>query len=57
MATLIRFKIVVIDSNICFSGKKKRFLKHPVRSVSLVPVTKLSAKTEGLEPLPEIFWQ
>jgi hypothetical protein len=57
MATLIRFKIVEIDSSISFTGKKKKYLKYPVRSVSLVPVTKLSAKIHRLEALPEIFWQ
>ncbi len=57
MATLIRFKIIEIDSNISFTGKKKKTLKYPVRSVSLVPEPKLPEKIAGLASLPEIFWQ
>jgi hypothetical protein len=57
MATLIRFKMVEIDSNISFNGKKKKTLKYPVRSVSLIPEPKLPAKIHGLASLPEIFWQ
>jgi len=57
MAFLIRFKMVEIDSKICFNGKKKKNLKYPVRSVSLVPVTYLPANITGLSALPEIFWQ
>ncbi|MDP1623662.1 MAG: hypothetical protein Q8M08_15155 [Bacteroidales bacterium] len=57
MATLIRFKIVEIDSSISFIGKKKKTLKYPVRSTVLVPETNLSAKPVCLDGLPEIFWQ
>jgi len=57
MGTLLRFKLVEIDSNIIFTGKRKRTLKYPVRSVSLVPETKLHSKIPGFSALPEIFWQ
>jgi hypothetical protein len=57
MAPLIRFKMVEIDSTISFTGKKKKNLKYPVRSVSLVPVTYRPAKFPGPDALPEIFWQ
>ncbi|MEI7726226.1 MAG: hypothetical protein WCK09_14045 [Bacteroidota bacterium] len=57
METLIRFKIVEIDSKISFNGKKKKTLKYPVRSVSLIPEPKSLAKMQNLATLPEIFWQ
>ncbi len=54
---LIRFKVVEIDSNISFAGKKKKKLKYPVRSVSLVPKTKVPPGQADRYTLPEIFWQ
>ena len=57
MAPLIRFKLIEIDSKVTFNGKKKKDLKYPVRSVSLVPVTYIPANITGLSALPEIFWQ
>jgi hypothetical protein len=57
MATLIRFKMVEIDSTISFTGKKKRTLKYPVRSISLVPVLILPGRPPCSSSLPEIFWQ
>ena len=57
MAPLIRFKMVEIDSNISFNGKKKKKLKYPVRSISLIPDTRLTSKVPTLSALPEIFWQ
>jgi hypothetical protein len=57
MAPMIRFKVVQIDSNISFAGKKRKKLKYPVRSVSLVPKTKLPAGQSDRYTLPEIFWQ
>jgi hypothetical protein len=57
MTPLLRFKIVEIDSNISFIGKRKKNLTYPVRSLALVPKTKLPLKIKGFESLPEIFWQ
>jgi hypothetical protein len=57
MAPLIRFKMVEIDSKISFHGKKRKDLKYPVRSVSLVPLSKLSESLPQPPTLPEIFWQ
>jgi hypothetical protein len=57
MAPLIRFKMVEIDSKISFNGKKKKDLKYAVRSVSLIPVSKLPTKNPPPPDLPEIFWQ
>jgi hypothetical protein len=57
MAPLIRFKMVEIDSKISFNGKKKKDLKYPVRSVSLIPISKFPAKFPAPPDLPEIFWQ
>ncbi|MEI7896556.1 MAG: hypothetical protein WCJ26_05935 [bacterium] len=57
MAHMIRFKMVEIDSSISFRGKNKRTLKHPVRSISLVPETKPPVSHHDLYALPEIFWQ
>lgn len=57
MAHLIRFKMVEIDSKISFNGKKKKNLKYPVRSVSLIPVSALPANLPEIAALPEIFWQ
>jgi hypothetical protein len=57
MATLVRFKMVEIDSNISFNGKKKKKLKYPVRSLSLVPVTNRPAWLPETDAIPEIFWQ
>jgi hypothetical protein len=57
MAPLIRFKMVEIDSKISFNGKKKKDLKYPVRSVSLIPVSKFPSKFPAPPDLPEIFWQ
>ncbi len=54
---MIRFKMVEIDSSISFRGKNKRTLKHPVRSISLVPETKPPVSHHDLYALPEIFWQ
>lgn len=57
MATMLRFKMVEIDSNISFAGKRKRTLRYPVRSLSLVPELKLPAGRLILYAIPEIFWQ
>jgi hypothetical protein len=57
MTSLIRFKIVEIDSIICFDGKKKRTLKYPVRSISLVPEKMRPENIHCPTDIPEIFWQ
>lgn len=57
MASLIRFKPVEIDSNICFLGKRKRSLKYPVRSLALVPDCKKHGEPVQKFIIPEIFWQ
>ena len=57
MATMIRFKLVEVDSKICFRGRKKKVLNYPVRSVSLVPEPKLNMISHATLTLPEIFWQ
>jgi hypothetical protein len=57
MTPLLRFKIVEIDSNISFIGKRKKHLTYPVRSLALVPKIKSTVKITGFESLPEIFWQ
>jgi hypothetical protein len=54
---MIRFKIVEIYSNIIFNGNKKRTLKYPVRSLSLVPDNKFPSKRICPSAIPEIFWQ
>ncbi|MEI7663912.1 MAG: hypothetical protein WCK34_17020 [Bacteroidota bacterium] len=56
MSAIIRFKPVEIDSKVYFIGRKKKILKYPVRSVSLVA---LPIKPDGEKQqlsLPEIFW-
>jgi hypothetical protein len=55
MTPLIRFKLVVIESNITFNGRTKKTLKYPVRSVVLVPRTHPALDLPGIESLPEIF--
>jgi hypothetical protein len=57
MAPLIRFKLVEIDSNISFTGKTKKKLKYPVRSLALIPVPKIPATRQSYGTIPEIFWQ
>jgi hypothetical protein len=57
MSSLIRFKPVEIDSKICFVGKKKKVLKYPVRSISLVPEPKPVKGGHVQITVPEIFWQ
>ncbi|MCX6268421.1 MAG: hypothetical protein NTW16_13850 [Bacteroidetes bacterium] len=57
MAPLLRFKKIEIDSCISFTGKRKRTLKYPVRSIALVHEVKLPANRTSLSSLPEIFWQ
>ena len=57
MATLIRFKPVEIDSKVYFIGKKKKLLKYPVRSISLVPEPKCLNGQPSAVIVPEIFWQ
>jgi hypothetical protein len=53
---MIRFRIVEIDSNICFVGiKKRRCLRYVVRSLALIPKTKFPDGEQWR--LPEIFWQ
>jgi len=57
MATIVRFKPVEIDSKIFFAGKIKKALPYRVKSLSLVPVTGATARTEIQVLVPEIFWQ
>jgi len=57
MATMIRFKMVELDSRICFIGKKKKVLNYPVRSVSLIPEPKSGNMQHSALTVPEIFWQ
>ncbi len=57
MKTMIRFKLVELDSKVCFIGRKKKVLKYPVRSISLVPVPKSSSMLYSTLTVPEIFWQ
>jgi hypothetical protein len=57
MATMIRFKLVELDSKVCFSGRKKKVLKYTVRSVSLVPEPSCSSTNHSSLIVPEIFWQ
>jgi len=57
MATLIRFKMVEVDSQVSFVGRKKKVLKYLVRSISLVPEPTPSLMFRSLVPVPEIFWQ
>jgi hypothetical protein len=57
MATMIRFKLVELNSKVCFSGRKKNVLKYTVRSVSLVPEPSLSPTLRSALTVPEIFWQ
>jgi hypothetical protein len=51
----IRFRLVEIDSNVCFVGKKRRCLRYIVRSIALVAKTDAPDGKQG--KLPEIFWQ
>jgi hypothetical protein len=57
MATMLRFKIVELDSRICFIGKKKKVLNYPVRSVSLIPEPRSGNMQHSALTVPEIFWQ
>ncbi|MEI6174478.1 MAG: hypothetical protein WCR01_12070 [Bacteroidota bacterium] len=57
MATLIRFKLVEVNSQVSFVGRKKKVLKYLVRSISLVPEPTPSLMFRSLVPVPEIFWQ
>lgn len=57
MATLIRFKMIEIDSCISFTGKMKKTLNYPVRSAALVPEKAIRASRSPATVLPEIFWQ
>jgi hypothetical protein len=57
MRTLIHFRMVEIDSNICFIGRYKKVLKYPVRSISLVPIPKSARIHYSTLTVPEIFWQ
>ena len=53
---LIRFRLVEIDSNVCFvRGKRRKCLRYVVRSVMLE--TKTKAPDGTVKQLPEIFWQ
>ena len=53
---LIRFRLVEIDSNVCFVREKRRkCLRYVVRSVLLETRTK--AADGSVKQLPEIFWQ
>ena len=55
MAQIIRFKLIEIDSNICFVGRKKKPLRYCVRSVALIP--RVKGPNGSVINLPEIFWQ
>jgi len=57
MAPLIRFKMIEIDSKVFFIGKKRKILRYPVRSISLVPETENINREIPRETVPEIFWQ
>ncbi len=57
MVTIIRFKLVELDSKVCFIGRKKKVLNYPVRSISLVPEPKSSFLLHSALTVPEIFWQ
>lgn len=57
MRKMIRFRMVEIDSYICFIGRHKKMLKYPVRSISLVPIPKSPRVHYSTLTVPEIFWQ
>jgi hypothetical protein len=54
---MIRFKLVELDSKVCFIGRKKKVLNYPVRSISLVPEPKSTVLLHSVLTVPEIFWQ
>jgi hypothetical protein len=57
MTTMIRFKLVEVDSTVCFIGRKKKVLNYLVRSISLVPVPRSNVMRNSFLTVPEIFWQ
>ena len=57
MANLIHFKTVEINSKVYFLGKKKKTLRYPVHSISLVPEPKSHIRPVSQIVIPEIFWQ
>jgi hypothetical protein len=57
MASLIRFKVVEIDSKINFNGIKTKTLKYQVRSLSLVPICRATCRKPRCSDIPEIFLQ
>jgi hypothetical protein len=57
MAPLIRFKMIEIDSKVFFIGKKRKILRYPVRSISLVPEAENINGEIPRVTVPEIFWQ
>jgi hypothetical protein len=57
MKGLLRFKPVEIDSKVYFTGRKKKMLKYPVRSVSLEPIPGSPNGQKVRMTVPEIFWQ
>lgn len=55
MVIFLRFRVLEIDSNVCFTGKKKRCLRYTVRSMALI--IRPSVPDQQGRSLPEIFWQ
>ena len=49
--------MIEIDSKVFFIGKKRKILRYPVRSISLVPETENINREIPRETVPEIFWQ
>lgn len=55
MVIFLRFRVMEIDSNVCFTGKKKRCLRYTVRSMALI--IQSAGPGQKNRSLPEIFWQ